>query len=138
MKYIEDIRLWRFRVDDVMRYETPSDYFEEGRGRNTKEVISVYSKIAKKDRIFLAVHELIERILIHYWGLTVFDIDRFDMKKGGRYYEGMYGEDKRYKKAHKVATAIEKSLVEAMGEDWKKYNKRVLEKKIRWKTKNKR
>ena len=127
---IDDIRRWRFVVSEVMRYETPSDYLKNG-------TVVVYKGISRKDRIGLAIHELIEMILIRYYGLTVDEIDSYDMKKGGCYYAGMYDENPKYKHAHQIATRVEKLLMKELGENWKQYDKRVMDAKVHWKSKSK-
>jgi len=111
------------------RYDTLGDYYysrqmtECGRERLNIRV----SKIDNENYSYLvAMHELIEAWLCQKRGISVKDIDDFDMKFKG---EGEPGDeiDSPYYKEHQFATKIEKMLCEELGIKWEDYEQALAE-----------
>lgn len=80
----------------------------------------------------VAVHEMIEYILVKHRGINISDIDKFDKsfeKKRKKGNTDEPGDDKKapYFKEHQFATKIERMLAAQLGVKWSAYNKLVNE-----------
>jgi hypothetical protein len=112
---------------DSQRYDTVGDYQEEG---NT-----IFFSISRMhdDRYeqLVAIHELVEKILVTARGIPDRAIDQFDMA-----YEAARTPDNDdepgndpaapYHKEHLFATKVERMLADELGLDWDVYDAAVL------------
>jgi hypothetical protein len=107
------------------RYETCGDYYK----KNGELHIRV-SKMNSNHEFLVALHELIEWYLIDQKGVTIKEIDAFDMefeKKRAPGNEDEPGDDPKspYYQEHKIATTLEKTMATYLGVDWNKYSEHV-------------
>ncbi len=104
------------------RYETCGDYF--GPWSNFKVYVS-----RMKDWRYIAlvgVHEVVEALICRHMGIKESDITKFDKAFEKAREEGNMdepGDDPNapYRRAHFIATNIERQLADALGVDWKQY-----------------
>lgn len=106
------------------RYETIGDYFNRG----NKWCFRI-SRMNFRSEGAVAVHELIEKILCHWQGISNEKIDVFDLEweKRSRKSPCLYAEpgddpEAPYHAAHMFAKKVEKMLVEELGLSWKEHN----------------
>jgi hypothetical protein len=114
---------------DKQRYDTVGDYWSSPDG-------VVHFRVSDlgdwRMEFLIAVHELIEYALAVRGGVTVQEIDEFDLafelnRKSGDMSEP--GDDPKapYHVAHQIATFVEAALAERLGVDWRDYDKKVKE-----------
>ena len=106
------------------RYETCGDYYLMD-GMQFR-----ISRMNKEAEFLVALHELVEWMLIDKKGIKIKDIDKFDIefeknRKKGNTDEP--GDDRKapYHKEHIFATKIEKMMAKELGLNWDKYDKMV-------------
>jgi hypothetical protein len=106
---------------DRQRYNTVGDYFL---GPDEWIMIQVSELGDWKKEILIAVHELIEYLLVLNKGISIREIDAFDIKFDG---DGEPGDDLQspYHKEHIYATMVEKDLASELGIDWNEYEKSI-------------
>lgn len=115
------------------RYPTCGDYFEK-----KGDMYIVVSKMIPKGlkglnyEFLVLIHELIEWYLIKQKGVTIKQVDDFDMAFEKNRNEGDISEPGNdphapYFNEHQFATKIEEELAKYMGVDWLKYNEYVDE-----------
>lgn len=103
-------------------YETCGNY-QEIEGGTLIEV----SKLSDwRYEALIAVHELIEYIIIKHQGIKLKDIDSFDISFEEERIRGNTDEpgddpDCPYKFAHKIATSVERILAKVLKVNWVKY-----------------
>lgn len=100
------------------RYDTVGDYWKEGE----KDIFAISDCGNRRYEAMVAIHELIEKFLCEYDGVTNKQIDAFDFNYKG---EGEPGDDldSPYRKQHLFATGVEKLLCSYFNIDWKTYDK---------------
>lgn len=112
-------------------YPTVGNYWEEN-----GELQFRVSDMKNHDYEFLVViHELIEQHLVKKRGISLKDIDTFDINFEKERDEGKHdimeeagdSKDAPYYKEHQYATGIERVLANELGIDWNEYNKTVME-----------
>lgn len=109
------------------RYNTCGDYFEASEGEGV--VINVSELPSRREMILVAIHELIEWALCEAEGISIQEIDNFDLHYCG---EGLPEEpgdcdESPYYKQHQIASGIERLLAAEMGVDWLTYERHVAE-----------
>jgi hypothetical protein len=108
------------------RYNTAGDFY-------MKDGI-LYIMVSETGVFFfnalIAIHEFVEYLLCRYAGITIEQIDCFDIafekkRKKGNLDEP--GDDPKciYKRQHLLATGIEKIVASCLGVCWKSYNDRL-------------
>jgi len=108
---------------------TPGDYFYEGDNINDGDTLLM--KISKFDDwrmgFLVALHELIEWALAKDRGITIEQIDEFDMNYKGDYDE--MGNDPAcpIHREHVFANNIEAMMCHEFGINWDFYDKKVME-----------
>jgi hypothetical protein len=108
------------------RYDTCGDYFEHN-GQTEITISDMQNEIYEQ---LVAVHELIEKILVTARGISDASIDAFDMayednRRDGDDSEPGDNELAPYYAEHQFATAIERRLAAELGVDWDHYDKTV-------------
>jgi hypothetical protein len=100
------------------RYETVGDWFEA----NGRTCIRISDCRNKKYEYMLAIHELVEKALCEWQGITMKDVDKFDFSYKG---DDEPGDHPRapYRDEHCFATAVERMLCAAMGLSWIEYER---------------
>src|SRR5579859_7350733 len=81
-----------------------------------------------REQVSLAMHEATEAILCKYDGVTVQDVDRFDITYGKENRVDLNaGDDPKspYRRQHTFATAVERILTGYMNVDWLPYDERL-------------
>lgn len=107
------------------RYNTCGDYYKAKGSINIR-----ISKLNANHEFLVAIHEFIEWYLTQAKGITIEDIDKFDIAYENKRKEGNTSEpgdelDAPYYQEHQIATKIEKQLAEHLGVNWKKYDEHV-------------
>jgi hypothetical protein len=108
------------------RYTTVGDWFYDDDG-------TLHIKVSKlsdwKREALIAVHELVEVLLCKNDGVTVAEVDHFDMHEFSyeEHPDEEPGDDPKapYKKQHCIATGIERILAAQLGVDWKPYEEEL-------------
>ena len=117
-------------IDHVgQRYNTIGDYVEGPGGVR----ISISKLRDMRYEALVAIHELIEYILITDAGISIDDIDEYDKEyERDREYgfndpNSEPGDDPAapYHAQHKFATKIERQMAKALGVNWREYSKRI-------------
>lgn len=113
------------------RYETVGDwYFTDP----DTLIIPVTDTGNWKYDMAVAVHELVEVLLCKSDGIEQKVCDRFDMKYESEREHGKHdwkdepGDDPKspYHKQHGLASSVERMLIAEFGENWKKYEDKIL------------
>ena len=125
MKHLQNISI-RVIPHKDQRYDTVGDYQKLG------NVTSITISKSMADYEFLVtLHELIELYLITRKGISIKDIDNFDMQfeEMRLNYPHIVGdkepgddENAPYFFAHKIATEFERKMAEYLNIDWNKYD----------------
>jgi len=110
------------RLVNGEKYDTLGDYYVE------EDVLHI--DILKTDeqnhRVepLIAIHELVEALLVINRNISIDKIDEFDMAYNKLHEEGEPGdeEDAPYHKEHVFATEIEKLMARELNVKWKDYN----------------
>ena len=110
------------------RYDTCGDYFEEG--DTTRFRISECSDW--RYEMLITIHEIVEYFLIKLQGISIGDIDAFDISFEKSRPEGNLdepGDDPKapYFMQHQLATMIERLAALFLGVMWKEYEQAVYE-----------
>jgi hypothetical protein len=102
---------------EYLRYESLGDYFL---GPDEWLMIQVADLQNWKHEILVALHEFIECALVINKGISIREIDHFDITFDG---EGEPGDDPKspYHREHLFATEMEKQMAERLGVDWDDY-----------------
>jgi len=112
----------QFIISDRMRYNTPGDYFGNK--------IIVYKGLKKKEYIAAVfLHEIVEYWLIKTARIPIKWIDKFDTDK--RFISKQRKAYNKYRKAHFLATLIEREFIENLGFNWDKYDNFVEKLRIK-------
>lgn len=116
---------------DSQKYETVGNYFENPDGSWTIQV----SKTNLKYEFYVAVHELVEKVLCHCKGIKDEDITKFDeeFELMRDQYPKIVGDKEPgdedaapYQHQHRMATQVEKWLVTSSCEEgWEKYESTI-------------
>lgn len=120
-RFIKEIRI-KFIPQSEQRYDTVGDYFRDEDG-------VVHFRISEMDNPAheqaVLIHEMTEFFRCELDGVTVEQIDAWDMGEGKDLLEP--GSDQRapYHVQHTFATAIERQFIEGMGIDWDEYDASV-------------
>lgn len=114
-------RIDSIRIDFVkhrlQRYETAGDFFyDDGTLR-----IMVSQTGDQRHEQLVAVHELIEALLCYHRGITVEQVDAFDMGPGANLAEPGDHPDAPYKTEHSAATGVERFMASMLNVDWSEY-----------------
>lgn len=110
------------------RYDTPGDWVIDPDGTWHIKVSELPTKVAlfpEKFAFLVAFHELIEMALCQSVGITVEQIDNFDMHYAGDRVEPGDDDDAPYHDAHQLATGFERTLAALLGVDWDEYDTAV-------------
>lgn len=107
------------------RYNTSGDYFFKKGEWHIR-----ISKMGSDHEFLVLMHELIELYLTHRKGVTIEEIDKFDMdfEKSRRVGdESEPGDDVRapYYSEHQFAKSIERQLAKKLDVNWDKYDAHV-------------
>lgn len=104
------------------RYDTCGDYFEK-KGETHIRV----SQMSANHEFLVLLHELIEWYLIKQEGISIKEIDEFDIEFAANKSKGEPGDDLSapYYDEHQFATIIEQLMARKLGVDWKKYDDHV-------------
>lgn len=107
------------------RYPTVGDYWDEG----SKEVFRVSELEDWRYEFLIAFHELTEKALCRVKGISVADIDAFDIE----YEKGRVPDDKEsepgndpsapYYREHQLAMGLERTMAALLDVDWIVYEK---------------
>lgn len=108
------------------RYETCGDYL----GSWSNFTIRVSRMKDWRYIALVAVHELVEALICRHTGIKETDITKFDKEFEKARAEGNTdepGDDPHapYRRAHFIATNIERQLADALDVDWKKYEETI-------------
>lgn len=123
-KHLKDISI-RVIPHNKHRYETCGDYYE------SKGTIHIrVSKMHDNHEFLVAIHELIEWYLIDKKGISIADIDQFDIlyeKNRPKGDTSEPGDDPEapYYKEHQFATRVERLVADELGVNWDAYDKNV-------------
>jgi hypothetical protein len=109
------------------RYETCGDWFY---GADASWQFRISDLGNWRIELAIAVHELVECALCRYAGISVLEIDDFDMAYEAQRAPDNYdepGDDPKapYHKQHCVATGIERIVVCMLGLAWKDYDSKI-------------
>jgi hypothetical protein len=106
---------------DRQRYDTCGDFFL---GPDNWLMIQVSEMGDWKKEALIACHEFIEFLLVLNRGISIREIDHFDINFEG---DGEPGDDGKspYHREHIYATAVEKDLACELGIDWEEYSKAI-------------
>lgn len=113
------------------RYDTCGDYKEVTYDNDQKVCHITISKLNNSEmEACVAVHELIEYILVKHNKINLKKIDEFDIEFENNRQKGNTDEpgdnpNAPYHDAHVFATQIEKMLVAKLEIDWKKYSQLI-------------
>ena len=112
-----------------MRYRTAGDYWEEDNGKVCFRIASMSNPFTEG---LLAIHEIVEWMLIKRAGIRIEDIDKFDKKFEDNRMPGNVDEpgdelSAPYHKQHVWATIIERQVAALMNINWKEYDEAVQE-----------
>lgn len=110
------------------RYETSGDYYKKGGVLNIR-----VSKLNPNHEFLIALHELIEWYLIDQKGVSIEEIDEFDIRFEQDRARGLHkpttepGDSLKapYYKEHQIASKIEREMAEYLGVNWDKYSEHV-------------
>ncbi len=110
------------------RYPTVGDYWLDADG-----VLQIRVSEMSNPRFeeLVAMHELSEALLVLAHGVSIEDIDKFDMNyeanrsEGDTTSEPGNSPDAPYRNEHIFATEIEGALGVAFGVDWREYEKEI-------------
>lgn len=122
MKHLPDIN-FKAIPHNKMRYPTCGDYYK----KNGELHVRV-SKMNSKHEFLVFMHELIEWFLIDQKGISIKEIDDFDiLYEETKSDNSEPGDDPNapYFDEHQYATYIEKLLAEKLGVNWQKYDANV-------------
>lgn len=102
------------------RYETVGDYWEDGDTIHFR--VSHLSDPRYEWLVFL--HELVENALRKFAGISIVEIDAFDLAYEG---DGEPGMDRAapYYWQHRMADIVERAAAFALGVDWTAYGREV-------------
>ena len=105
----------------IHRYPSVGDYFV---GANGRIMIQVSNLGNWKEEILIALHELVEYALVLDRGISIEEIDLWDINFKG---EGEPGDDSKspYHKEHIFATNIEREMALALGVSWSDYENNI-------------
>lgn len=116
------------------KYETAGDYSttKESSPNGVVEVRNIFvSDMGNKDYEFLVtLHELVEAYLVAKNGvsdesITAFDIEFEKNRPEGNLDEPGDSRDAPYRKEHRIATTVEKTMAHLLGVDWQHYEDTV-------------
>lgn len=99
------------------RYETVGDYWWD----NETLHIRVSETGNTNYDYLIAIHELVEAVLCEYRGVSVEDIDKFDILHPELIEPGDHPQAP-YQNEHNFATAVERMICAAMGIKWQEYD----------------
>lgn len=105
------------------RYNTCGDYFNKGGEMHVR-----ISRMNADHEFLVLVHELVEWYLTNKKGVTIEQIDAFDMAfERDRKDDSEPGDDPAapYYDEHQIATKIERELADYLAIDWAKYDANV-------------
>lgn len=107
------------------RYPTSGDYFHKNGAMNIR-----VSKMNPDHEFLVVLHELIEWYLIEKKGVSIEEIDRFDMefekkRKPGEINEPGDDTNAPYYHEHQIATRFEKEMADILNVRWSKYEEYV-------------
>lgn len=110
------------------RYPTAGDYFKSKGALNIR-----VSKMTSNHEFLVALHEFIEWYLIENKGISIEDIDRFDIQFEKDRENGIHkpltepGDSLKapYYHEHQIASKIEKEMAGYLGVNWTQYDKYV-------------
>ncbi len=101
------------------RYDTCGDYV-----KRRDEVIEFRISELKDERMeaLIAIHEIVEQTLCKAKGISIDQIDTFDLTFNG---SGEPGDSVHslYRDQHRIATIIERIIAGELGIDWNEYEK---------------
>lgn len=108
------------------RYPTVGDY-QEGHGVTLFTISDMHNDLYEE---LVAVHELVEYIIVKARGIPVEAIDKFDIeyeKARLQFDESEPGDhpDAPYRAAHQFATKVEQMLAAELDVEWDQYDKMV-------------
>lgn len=116
---------------ELMRYPTCGDYWTDENG-----VLQIrVTEMNKRSMQSVVLHEIVEKFVTEYQGISEKEIDKFDIN-----YENNRTEndtepgdspDCIYKDAHSFAIAIEMLLANKLGVDWDNHDNLVIETEIK-------
>lgn len=111
---------------EAQRYPTVGDY-QEGHGVTLFTISDMHNDLYEE---LVAIHELVEYLLIKRRGISVESIDAFDKAFEANRLEmddSEPGWDKKapYHKEHVFAEKVERMLADELGVDWAVYDKIV-------------
>lgn len=112
------------------RYETVGDYFL----KKSKICFRISHMKDWRYVVLVAVHELVEWAIVKRQGISIKEIDAFDIQYEKDREQGIHTEDTEpgddpkapYFYAHQLATKIEKELALALQVDWYQYDEVVM------------
>jgi IS4 transposase len=113
------------------RYDTCGDYWQ---GKDGVE-FRVSNLGDWRMHVLVLIHEFAEWAMLKDRGISIDDVDKFDMNFEKERERGLHkpseepgdAKDCPYRKEHAIATKIEKLMAKELGIDWDKYGKAVDE-----------
>lgn len=115
---------------DQQRYPTAGDWALDENGVMQVKVSNFGLEI---ENFMVAIHEVVELVLLRHRGVTDKDIDKFDfefeqrVKKGeaGRNDEPGFASDSPYIQEHTLATAVELQMCAVAKINWNEYSAKI-------------
>lgn len=109
---------------NLQRYDTVGDYWIAPDG--SLHIVVSKMQDSRYDSLVM-VHELVEALLCVHRGITMKQIDDFDMGPGKNLDEPGDSPKAPYHKEHVFATKVEKMLAKQLDVNWEAYNKAIDE-----------
>ena len=107
---------------DEMRYPTAGDYLGQ---RHGLRVIEVAQQRQTEWELMIAIHELIKQHLVLQAGISIADIDKWDMEHLEESDPGSLP-GCPYLNAHLKAESVERVAAAALGVDWEEYINNIV------------
>jgi hypothetical protein len=118
----------KFIPHKKQRYETVGDYWTDKRGNLQIRISRFPIPIVEQ---CVAIHELVEAIMVNWNGLDFKIVDQFDLKYERERKKGLHGLEEEpgfdkncpYRNEHTIATSIEMLIIGFLGFAWSDYEK---------------
>lgn len=107
---------------EKQHYDTVGDYWKDKKG-----VIQIRVSKDKREEYewLVLIHELVEICLIKFQGVSMKEVDKFDLmveKRRGHHVEPGDEMDAPYYKQHHLVTVVERLVCHELGLNWEEYN----------------
>jgi hypothetical protein len=129
---MEDLKKIQIEIipHSSQRYQTCGDWFLDENGVMQVRISNLGTEI---ENFMVAIHEVIELVLLRNKGITDKDIDKFDfefeerVKRGeaGRNDEPGFASDSPYLQEHTLATSVELQMCALAKINWNEYSTKI-------------